>query len=296
MWEMDGVVILDKPAGISSHDAVQRLRKLCGIKRIGHLGTLDPLGTGVLPLVVGRATRLSQFFLEHDRTYEATIRFGFSTDTYDSDGKPSSEPREITLSREQLEQAFLEFRGKILQTPPPVSAKKIDGVPAYKLARMNKEVQLEPVEIEVFDFVLLGLEGPRARVKVRCSSGTYMRSLAHDLGERLGVGAHVESLRRTTMGEFSIDMARTFEQLEQLKQEGRLEEAFIPPADLLPEIPAQRVDATTAAKIAHGRDFRVSPFGTPVAARHVKAIDPQGRLVAIGEARLPLLFHPIVVL
>lgn len=293
---MDGILILDKPPGISSHDAVQQVRRLLKIKRIGHLGTLDPIGTGVLPLVVGRATRLARFFLCHDRGYEAVIRFGFATDTYDAWGEPASEPREVHVTREDIEALLPRFRGRISQTPPPVSAKKIEGVPAYKLARQNKPVQLEPVEVEVHEFTLLGFDQDRIRVRVNCSTGTYMRSLAHDLGQLLGVGGHIEQLRRTTMGEFTIDQAHTIEELTHLLEEERLEEVLVALASVLPEMPAQRVDQITAAQIAHGRDFRVSPFGNRPGAKRIKAIDPAGRLVAIAEARLPLVYHPIVVL
>jgi tRNA pseudouridine55 synthase len=293
---MDGIIVLDKPPGISSHDAVQKMRRIAGIKRVGHLGTLDPIGTGVLPLVLGRATRLSRFFLNHDRSYEASIRFGFSTDTYDVCGEPTSEKQDVTLDRARLEELIEPFRGRLSQTPPPVSAKKIGGVPAYKLARKNMPVELEAVEVQVYEFTLGEIEGSLARVTVRCSSGTYLRSLAHELGQRLGPGAHVEALRRTAMGEFTLEMARTVEQLESLRQQGRLEEALLALTDVLPEIPTERVDAATAAQIGHGRDFRVSPYGNRKGSKQVKAVDPQGRLVAIAEARLPLLYHPIVVL
>ena len=293
---MDGIIVVDKPRGISSHDVVQKMRRIAGVKRIGHLGTLDPIGTGVLPLVVGKATRLSRFFLNHDRTYEADVRFGFSTNTYDACGEPSSEKQEVTLDHNQLEELIAQFRGKLSQTPPPVSAKKVGGVPAYKLARKNKPVELEPVEVNVYEFLLREAEGSLARVTVRCSAGTYLRSLAHELGQRMGVGAHVEGLRRTAMGEFTIEMAYTLEGLEELRQQDRLAETLLPPTQVLPEIPTERVDAATAAQIAHGRDFRVSPYSNRKGAKQVKAVDPQGRLVAIGEARLPLLYHPIVVL
>ncbi len=293
---MDGILVLDKPPGISSHGAVQCLRRLTGVKKIGHLGTLDPLGTGVLPMVIGRATRLARFFGHHERVYEAAIRFGFSTDSYDADGEPTSEPKQVRVTREQIENLLPRFRGRLMQTPPPVSAKKIEGVPAYKLVRTNKQLELEPVEVEVYDFELLEVEDARARVRVSCSTGTYLRSLAHDLGSEMGVGAHVESLRRLAMGEFTIEDARTVEQLEQMREAGKLSEALLPPETLLPELPAERVDAATAARIAHGRDFRVSAFGDGKGARLVKAIAPDGRLLAIAEAKLPLLYHPIVVL
>lgn len=293
---MDGVLILDKPQGISSHDAVREIRRLCGIKRVGHLGTLDPLATGVLPLVVGRTTRLSQFFLGHDRAYEAEIRFGYATDTYDARGERVTETADVELTADQIEALLKDFRGRFAQTPPPVSAKKIGGVPAYKLARKKQPVRLEPVEIEVYEFSLLAVEGSLARVRVRCSAGTYVRSLAHDLGRRLGTGAHVESLRRMAMGAFTIEGAHTLAELEVLRSENRLDEAFVEAEKVLPEMPVERVDEATAALIQHGRDFRVSAFGNGRGAKRVKAVDPQGRLIAIGEARLPLVYHPIVVL
>ena len=295
MTAMDGVIILDKPAGISSHDAVQKLRKITGVKRIGHLGTLDPLGAGVLPMVLGRATRLARFFLNHDRVYEATLRFGFATDTYDREGKAITEPIEVNLEPDVLEPLLNEFRGKFEQAPPPVSAKKVDGVPAYKLARRNKPVELDPVEVEVYELALLGLDGPRAHIRVCCSAGTYMRSLAHDLGIRLGHGAHVESLRRTAMGEFTIEQAHTLDDLAVLRSEDRLEEALTTPDQLLPEMPIERVDEVTAAHIAHGRDFRVSAFGNGKGSKRIKAVNRDGKLVAIAEAKMPLLYHPIIV-
>jgi tRNA pseudouridine55 synthase len=288
---MDGIIVLDKPRGISSHDAVQKMRRIAGIKRIGHLGTLDPIGTGVLPLVLGRATRLSRFFLNHDRAYEADIRFGFATDTYDACGEPVGEKQDVRIDAARLEELIAGFRGRLSQKPPPVSAKKIGGVPAYKLARKKQPVELEAVDVEVYEFTLREMEGSLARVTVRCSAGTYLRSLAHELGQRLGCGAHVEALRRTAMGEFTLERAKTVEQLEDLRRQERLAEALLALTAVLPEIPTD-----TAAQIGHGRDFRVSPYGNRKGAKQVKAVDPQGRLVAIAEARLPLLYHPIVVL
>jgi tRNA pseudouridine55 synthase len=295
MGEMDGVVVLDKPRGISSHDAVQRLRKILGVRRVGHLGTLDPLATGLLPLVVGKATRLAQFFLHHDRSYEATIRIGFATTTYDSEGNPTSEPQPAELNEAAVARALASFRGRFEQMPPPVSAKKIGGVPAYKLARKNIEVELDPVEIEIYELDLLGVEGDCFRIRMRCSGGTYVRSLAHDIGNLLGPGGHVTELRRTSVGELDLTMAHTFEELEHRKSEGGLEEAFVDPADLLPEMPAQRVDETAATRILHGRDFHILAFPAGPGARRVKAIGPDGRLLAIGELRLPQTYHPIIV-
>ncbi len=287
---------MDKPAGITSHDVVNRVRRLARIQRVGHLGTLDPIATGVLPLAVGRATRLAQFFLHRDKTYEAVIRFGFATDTYDRAGLPAGPEVPVTLSAERLEELLAGYRGEFDQIPPPVSAKKVNGVAAYKLARRLRPVELEAVRVRIDEFTLLGVEGPRAKVRIRCSAGTYLRALAHDMGQKVGVGAHVESLRRLAAGEFTLDMAYSLEQIGDLAAHNRLEEALIRGADLLPEAPAEQVDAITAAQILHGRDFRVSPFRVRPGSRLVKAIDMQGRLLAIGEVRLPNLYHPIVVL
>lgn len=293
---VDGILVVDKPEGITSHDVVDRVRRLTGIERVGHLGTLDPIATGVLPLALGRATRLAQFFLRRDKAYEAVLRFGFATDSYDRAGKPAGPEVSVTLDRAQLEEMIASFRGEFEQTPPPISAKKVRGVPAYKLARRHQPVVLKPVKVSVHEFELLEVDGPRARVRVRCSAGFYLRSLAHQMGQMLGVGAHVENLRRTAAGEFTLEMARTLEQIAELWEQKRIEEALAPAESLLPEAPAERVDAVTAAQILHGRDFRVSPFRVRPGSRLVKAIDPHGRLVAIGEVRLPNLYHPIVVL
>lgn len=292
---MDGIIVLDKPVGISSHDAVQQIRKVTGVRRVGHLGTLDPLATGVLPLVIGKATRLSQFFLGHDRAYEAQIRCGFATDTFDREGRATTEPAEVRLDRAMVETALQPFRGRFLQTPPPVSAKKVGGTPAYKLARRGEQVDLEAVEVEVYELDLIDVEDDRLTIRMRCSAGTYVRSLANDLGIALGGGAHVAELRRTAVGEFDLPMARTLEELRELREQERLEEALVASTAILPEIPARRVDGAAAGRISHGRDFQVIVPPQQPPARRVKAIGPDGRLLAIGEIRLPQTYHPIIV-
>ncbi len=287
---------MDKPEGITSHDVVDRVRKLANTRKVGHLGTLDPIATGVLPLVIGRATRLAQFFSANDKSYDGRIRFGWATDTYDREGTPMSAATEPRFSREQLEEALALFRGPILQTPPPFSAKKIAGTPAYRLARKQVTVQLAPVEVQVYELELIEFGGTRARVRVRCSAGTYLRGIAHELGQRLGCGAFLEELRRTASGEFSAEQARTFETLEALAGQGRFAEALIPASQVLPQFPNARVDVLTAGQIRQGKDFRTSPFLGQARSKYVKAIGPEGDLIAIGEARLPHLYHPILVL
>ena len=292
---MDGAIILDKPAGITSSAAVLRVRKLLGGVKVGHLGTLDPLATGVLPLLVGQATRFSQFYLGHTREYVARIRFGLATTTYDADGDPLTEPVPVSLDATELESLLADFRGTVRQVPPPVSAKKVAGLPAYKRVRNQEPVELEPLTVEIHELELLAVEGPCAKARCLCSAGTYIRSLAHDLGSRLGCGAHVAELRRTQVGEFGIADSLTLEGLTVLQRHDRIREALVSPLDLLPELPVERVDAAAASRIRHGRQFRVSPFGHCSQARLVKAVDPEGRLLCLGRAVSPRLFHPFVV-
>jgi tRNA pseudouridine55 synthase len=237
---MNGVIIVDKPAGWTSHDVVNRLRRILGQRSVGHLGTLDPLATGVLPLVTGSLTRLAQFYIASEKTYEGVIRFGFATNTYDADGEPPEEhagtaapsasselalslPKGqapgspapiINLNLEVLQKLAAQFLGLIEQVPPPFCAKKIKGVPAYKLARRQEEVILPPIQIEIKEFAITAVEADRAHFRARVASGTYMRSIAHEMGQRLGCGAHLESLRRTAVAEFNITQAHTIEELE----------------------------------------------------------------------------------
>jgi tRNA pseudouridine55 synthase len=293
---VDGAVVVDKPAGWTSHDVVNKVRRFAGTKKVGHLGTLDPAATGVLPLVIGRATRLAQFYTRNDKIYEGVIHFGYSTDSYDADGVPTSPEQDIVLDREQLEAALQKFRGPFAQVPPPVSAKKIAGRPAYEMARKNQPVELKPADVEVYSLDVLRMEGCEAAVRVHCSAGTYLRSIAHDAGQALGCGAFLKSLRRIASGDFKIEAARTLEQLAALAEAGRFEEAVIPAAQLLPDFPAEVVDALTAGQIRNGRDFRISPFHVRPGGRFVKAVNSDGQLVAIGEARMPHLYHPVLVL
>lgn len=293
---MDGVIVIDKPEGWTSHDVVNKVRRIVQTKKVGHLGTLDPIATGVLPLVIERATRLAQFYTRSDKIYEGVVRFGWSTASYDRAGQPTSEKVEVHLTVEELEAALVPFRGEIAQRPPAVSAKKVEGRRSYELARRNIAVELAPVHIHVYQLTLLQLNGSEARLRVHCSGGTYMRSIAHDVGQALGCGAHLTELRRLASGEFEIDHARTLEQLESLAAEQRLVEAFVPAEKLLPAFPSVFVDELTAAQVRHGRNFPASPFRAGPPAKYVKAVTRSGTLVAIGEAVLPNLYHPVVVL
>lgn len=290
------MIVVDKPEGWTSHDVVAKMRGIARTKRIGHLGTLDPIATGVLPLVLEKATRLAQFYTRSDKIYEGVVRFGWSTNTYDRAGQPTSEKKDVQVDPAELEALLERFRGEFLQTPPPVSAKKVDGRRAYELARKSVLVELEPVKVTLYELTLVSVEGAVARMRARCSGGTYMRSLAHDLGQLIGCGAHLEELRRTASAEFEIDQARTLEQLQSLAADDRLVEAIVPASEMLPGMPSVYVDDVTVAHIRHGRNFPASPFRPDPASRHVKALTRQGDLVAIGEAVLPNLYHPVVVL
>ncbi|HUJ20623.1 MAG TPA: tRNA pseudouridine(55) synthase TruB [Bryobacteraceae bacterium] len=293
---MDGIIVVDKPEGWTSHDAVNKLRRLAGTRKVGHLGTLDPMATGALPLVLGRATRLAQFYVQSDKIYDARVRFGYSTDTYDRDGTATSAPWEPELNREAIERRLDLFRGEFLLRPPPVSAKKVHGVPAYRLVRKQIAVELKPVPVHVYELRLLEIEQTEARIWVHCSAGTYVRSIAHELGQAMGCGAHLSALRRVRSGDFSAEQAHTISELEALATEGRLPEVLIPASALLPEFPAVVIDTTTAGQVRQGRDFPVSPFRIEPGTRYVKALSMEGELLAIGEARLPHIYHPVVVL
>ncbi len=293
---MDGVIVIDKPEGWTSHDVVAKARGILKTRHVGHLGTLDPIATGVLPLIVDRATRLARYYTRSDKVYEGVVRCGWSTDTYDRAGQPTSAKTPVFSSAADVDRALDRFRGEFRQTPPPVSAKNVSGRRAYDLAREGAPVELDPVCVEVFELALLGVEGPDIRLRVHCSGGTYVRSIAHDLGVALGCGAHLLELRRTASGEFHIGQALAIPQLQEMAAGERLAEAFVPAAQMLPDLPSVLVDDAVAAQIRHGRNFPVSPFRAQPAARRVKAVTREGALIAIGEAVLPNLYHPVVVL
>jgi tRNA pseudouridine55 synthase len=257
------------------------------------------MATGVLPLVIGSFTRLAQFYLSSEKTYEGTIRFGFSTDTYDAEGEATSEPKDVALSREELERVAGRFRGVISQNPPPYSAKKIKGVPAYKLARKQKEVRLEPVQVEIKELEILATHPDRADFRARVGSGTYMRSVAHDMGQALGCGAHLESLRRTSVAEFALDEAHTLEEIERAKtddvhRDGNsvVETLFVHPRKLLPSLPSVTADEIAVGHIRSGRTVNLLELSR---ARQVKVFAGQRDLIAIATRVAGTLFHPKIV-
>jgi tRNA pseudouridine55 synthase len=296
---MNGVLIIDKPSGFTSHDVVARVRRILGQKAVGHLGTLDPLATGVLPLVLGNMTRLAQFYLGAEKSYEGVIRFGFATDTYDAEGELVGEPQQSPLTLDQVRTLAAKFLGKIEQTPPPFSAKKVNGVPAYKLARKKKDVLLQPVQVEVKQFEISKLDDSRAHFAAQVASGTYLRSIAHEMGQLAGCGAHLESLRRTAVAEFQLTDAHTLAELEQAAQarealtgEVNIEAILVHPRQLMPALPSVTADADAAAKIRHGMPVNLAEFSR---AREVKVFSGQRDLIAIATRVAGTLFHPRIV-
>ena len=325
---MNGVIVIDKPAGWTSHDVVNRMRRILQQRAVGHLGTLDPLATGVLPLVTGSLTRLAQFYIASEKTYEGVIRFGFATNTYDADGEPVGEVSLATPNLDNLQKLAAEFVGQIEQVPPPFSAKKIKGIPAYKLARKEKEVVLKAIHVEVKEFAITSVEANRAHFRARVSSGTYMRAIAHEMGQRLGCGAHLESLRRTSVAEFDVTQAHTLEEIDEKQIEGQrielqtiancpsdrslafargkgsaveepvvggaspLADLFVHPRQLLPQLPSVTADEATAARIRSGRPVNLPELSR---ARQVKVFCGQRDLVAIATRVARTLFHPKIV-
>jgi tRNA pseudouridine55 synthase len=290
---MNGVLIIDKAPGLTSHDVVNRARRILQQRSVGHLGTLDPMATGVLPLVTGSFTRLAQFYTSAEKRYEGTIRFGFATDTYDAEGEPTSPAQPFNLNREDIESLAANFRGAIEQMPPPFSAKKIHGVPAYKLARKHKDFKLEPVQVEIKEFEILAVEGDRVDFCARVASGTYLRSVAHDMGRRAGCGAHLQSLRRTAVAEFTLQDAHGLTEFAERDQTCELESFFVHPRKLLPEMPAVTADEANASRIRSGRPVNLPELSR---ARQVKVFYGQNELIAIATRVAGTLFHPKIVL
>jgi tRNA pseudouridine55 synthase len=290
---VDGVLIIHKPAGMTSHDVVSLVRRITGEKSVGHLGTLDPMATGVLPLVLGRFTRLAQFYTDADKRYQGVIRFGFATDTYDAEGSPAGPELPVNFGLDQLCTAAQPFVGTIHQLPPPFSAKKIAGVPAHRLARKGKPVELQPKQVEVKELEILSWDGRRAQFKAWVSSGTYLRSLAHDLGQKLGTGAHLAELERTAVREFTIAEAHTLVALEHAAVSGSVDELFLHPRLVLPEFPAVTAPPESLARIRNGGAVNLPEFSK---AGTVRVFAGQRELLAIARRVAGTLFQPKVVL
>jgi tRNA pseudouridine55 synthase len=301
----DGLLVIDKPAGLTSHDVVQRVRKALGTRRVGHGGTLDPDATGVLLVAAGQATRFFPFLAKDDKVYEGRIRLGFATDTYDASGRAVSEERTDLPGRDAVAAAMAAFVGDILQTPPRFSAKKIGGRPVYKMARAEEAFELEPVRVSVSRFDLRDYAPPDIDFEAACSAGTYVRSLAHDLGARLGCGAHLAALRRTSAGAYRIAQAVPLAVFEEAAARGQAGPLIQPLESLLPWAPAVTVLPEGLAPVRHGRllgpDLLAGPGLAPGApdprsAGVTRLLSPEGRLLGLARPRADGSLHPFLVL
>jgi tRNA pseudouridine55 synthase len=291
---VNGLFVIDKPTGITSHDVVSRLRRITGEKSIGHLGTLDPLATGVLPLLLGKYTRLAQYFSSAEKHYTGSIRFGFATDTYDAEGSPLSPQTDPHLTLAEVGAAAQCFHGELQQMPPPFSAKKIAGTPAYKLARAGKPVDLKPAPITIDSFEITALDADTATFTMAISAGGYVRSVAHELGATLGCGAHLSSLRRTRAGVFTLADARTLDELQPLAgNPAALEQMSMHPRALLADMPSVTADMQTLGRMRNGAQVNLPEFSS---ARLVKVFASQHDLFAIAQRVAGTLFQPIVVM
>ena len=279
---------------MTSHDVVSRLRKITNEKSIGHLGTLDPMATGVLPLLLGKFTRLAQYFSTAEKTYTGTIRFGFATDTYDAEGERIGAAVEPELTLERICEAAKRFHGGMEQMPPAFSAKKIAGTPAYKLAREGKPVELKAARVEISSFEITSLDGAEAAFAMRISAGGYVRSVAHELGQELGCGAHLASLRRTQAGAFTLAEAHTLDELAPLAGDlAALEARCIHPRALLPEMPAVSGDVHALGRMRNGAQANLPEFSE---APLVKVFAGQRELVGVARRVAGTLFQPVVVM
>jgi tRNA pseudouridine55 synthase len=279
---------------MTSHDVVARLRKITGERSIGHLGTLDPMATGVLPLVLGKFTRLAQYFSAAEKSYSGTIRFGFATDTYDAEGEPAGPDSRPELTLDQVRSVAARFHGEMQQMPPPFSAKKIAGQPAYKLAREGKPVQLKPALVNITSFTINTLSEREAGFEMSISAGGYVRAVAHELGQDLGCGAHLSGLRRTQAGVFRLEEAHTLEELERLADNmAGLEMLCVHPRSLLPEMPAVTGDDHALGRLRNGAQANLPEFSR---APLVKVFAGQRELLGIALRIAGTLFQPVIVL
>ena len=279
---------------MTSHDVVGKLRRITGEHSIGHLGTLDPMATGVLPLLLGKYTRLAQYFSSAEKSYSGAIRFGFSTDTYDAEGVADGPDLNPTLKLDQVRTAASRFSGEMEQMPPAYSAKKIAGKPAYKLAREGKPVELKAATVRIASFEITGLEDAEASFTMSISAGGYVRSVAHELGHDLGCGAHLSRLRRVQAGVFTLDQAHTLQELEPLAGNVEaLEEFCIHPRSLLPEMPSVTGDELSLGRLRNGAQANLPEFSR---APMVKVFAGQRELVGIAKRVAGTLFQPVVVM
>ncbi len=287
---MDGVVVIDKPAGWTSHDVVAKVRNITRIKKVGHTGTLDPFATGVLPLTLGQATRLSSYFLATDKVYHGIMRFGFATDTFDLDGEPVGEDTRPQLDRSCLEGIMARFTGTVNQTVPPFSAKKIGGRPMYAFARKGVEMAATTKAVTIKSLSLVDVRGSEAEFELTCSAGTYARSLAHDVGREYGCGAHLVRLRRVKSGEFPIEKATPLTDGEKFYSRDFFLGRVIPMPALLLDIPAIVISDGDKSKVIHGMDLNALTGSWEAA--EFRLLDEKGNLIALAR-RLQTFLSPV---
>ncbi len=274
---MNGLLVINKPFAMSSHDVVNAVRRIFKTRRVGHTGTLDPLATGVLVLLLGPATRLAQFVSHRQKSYRALIELGKATSTYDAEGEITAE-QPVHVTQQELQHALMQFQGEIQQIPPMYSAIKVKGQKLYKLARQGKSIALKPRPVTIYQLTLVDWSSPELRIDVTCSAGTYIRSLAHDLGQKLGCGAYLKALTRTAVGEFTLEQSYTLEQLQALAREGCLNEALRPPQAALSHVPAVVLSSEQEKIIRYGQATTLQNFDK---ADIVQAHNHQGQLIAI---------------
>ncbi len=277
-----GVLVLDKPKGLTSHDVVDEVRRLTGERRVGHAGTLDPLATGVLVVCLGPTTRLAEYLAEGQKSYRATIHLGITTETYDAEGRVVEERPWEHVTRQMFEEALVQFRGVIWQVPPMYAALKRDGQPLYRLARRGVEVERAPRQVRIDDLRLLAWQPPRVTLELRCSKGTYVRSLAHELGQRLGVGAHLADLVRLAVGPFRLESAVPLERLRALCAAGEWRTVLLSMESAVAHLPRLTLEADAARRLALGQALALAPRQDE---RPHAAYDAHGRLLGIVRYR-----------
>lgn len=297
MSEIHGIVLLDKPEGMTSFKAVQRVKKILKVKKAGHFGTLDPFSSGLLIIGLGKSTRLFNYFLKERKLYQAKIRLGYATDTYDREGKPVGEEKEVKVSREELEKVLKEFEGEIKQIPPPFSSKKVSGKPSYILARKGELLKHPPKIVHIYFIELIKYEPPFVEIKVQCSAGTYLRTLAFDIGERLKVGGHLWELRRLKIGDFDISKAVTIEKLKEDAEKGEVLKDVIPIESVLNHYPKIIVKEEVVKKVLNGNPIKPSEVMKRFSGvgDSIRVFSPDGRFIAIAKDVNRKFFRPVLV-
>jgi tRNA pseudouridine55 synthase len=280
---MDGVLNINKPSGVTSHDVVGSVRKILREKRVGHTGTLDPLATGVLVLCTGRATRIARYLEAGEKEYRAIMRLGVTTDTLDADGLIRETKTYTPPGRQKINEVLQGFTGSIMQRPPAYSAVKVAGVPSYKLAREGRAELLKPRPVTISRIELTAYEDPLVSLSVRCSKGLYIRTLCAEIGDALGMGAHLTGLERTRSGRFSIDRAITLDQLQTMMTAGNGQEAVTSIDDALAAFPAVPVSEAETVRVLHGNQICCPLSFTNIASDHVRLHSPAGRLLGLAR-------------